>query len=472
MTRLEPFYLRNVVLYLPTLKDLLNFVCINKNAHEVAQSLYINPYSLPVNVLIQKIVKLFPKLETLYIPYTIYENLSFLESLGTFLIELRQTCVVNMIRHSANIIEALSTEWFPKRVRSLHVFNEEVNVLADNISKYTLLTDLVFITNTLSKDNFIKIISHKTLRNVTFNAEASDTDFITRVDFSKMPKTNFNIQIFATNNQDLSDRSVENFSKISPNVKLYIGYLSDIMFDTKYKTKNIKYLPFFSEKSLNRTSLRVLNKNLGEPNLFEFIQKALPTEFQVVRDFTIDDKFTSVIKVDFTKIQEEFFFVGVILRSVQFSEIILPKTVRYILIRSVKGSINTNACRIENIDISDYQNDTFKFECEKLRYFLTDESPVCLLYKGKKVFDTFFIKVGENLPYDIIVKRNSKVVFLRGEEKIGEILFNGWLRLFDTKIVFENVIESFDISNIRTDEIKIFEIQKQISSPFSFVFGE
>ncbi|ELP89537.1 hypothetical protein EIN_218690 [Entamoeba invadens IP1] len=474
MTRLEPFYLRNVVLYLPTLSDLINFVCINKKSCDVSESLYINPFNLPQSIPIQKIVTLFPKLETLYLPYEVDYNLSFLENLGTFIIELRRNYKTPKSQGpSKSVTSLLSTEWFPKRVRKLRIFEQEVHTFADNISKYVQLKTVTFgFKGNDCMEDFMKIITHKTLRTVTFSAAAYHANLISAIDFSDLSDTQFNIQFFAAVNSELSIEDVQKLSKLPPNVCVYISYLSDIILEPLYKTKNITYLPFLSEKELYRTVTKVLNKNLNDKNLFSFIQKALPKELQVVKDFTQQDDKTSVIKVDFTNLKEEFCMEIVVLQEVRFVELIMPKTVKILKMKSVEGAVKALVCKLEDVKIIKHGRDKVEIECENVKKYKCDRSRVDVMYKGKKYLNTFFMAVGEGLSYDISVTQTSKLVFLRKGEKVGQLVFCGKVCLNDTTFVVNDVKESFDLSRIHNNEINTFKINEMRSSPFKLKFGE
>ncbi|ELP86049.1 hypothetical protein EIN_446160, partial [Entamoeba invadens IP1] len=74
MTQLELVYLKNVVLYMTNTSDIILFIFMNKKCKDVVDSMYINPYKLSYYNSVEKIQKLFPALQTLYLTDLITKN--------------------------------------------------------------------------------------------------------------------------------------------------------------------------------------------------------------------------------------------------------------------------------------------------------------------------------------------------------------------------------------------------------------
>ncbi|ELP83646.1 hypothetical protein EIN_008420 [Entamoeba invadens IP1] len=407
--RLEPFYLRNVVLNLPTLLDISNFVCVNHSTNNVTESLYINPFNLPQTVSIRKIIELFPKLETLYLPFELDYDLSFLETLGTFLIEFRRKTLSSTDNcPSEKITSLFETEWFPPRVRYIHIFKKEIPTFAANLSKFVQLKTITmgFYNTTSDSMDFFHILEHRSLRTVIFSADSPTTELLTKFNFSRYSEKQFKIQYFAYGRPTLSTENVAEIFKLSTNVQVYISYISDIIFSSIIQKGKINYLPFFSE--VNCVVAKVYNKCLGSDNIFKLLEKALPKEFRVVEDDIIDFKTTSIINCDLTQFEELNFIEKLTLTNVVFNKITLPFTTKNVVIKNVKGDVIMCKCKLEIILIKNHTGQLSNFECENVKKFDCDKS--CeVTFKGKKYRDTLFVQVGVGLKYDFSVMILTKI---------------------------------------------------------------
>ncbi|ELP91700.1 hypothetical protein EIN_413780, partial [Entamoeba invadens IP1] len=269
--KLEPFYLRNVLLYLKSLSDITNFVCINKMAFEITQSLYINPYSLPITTPIKTILKIFPRLETLFLPMEIYRDLSDLETSGNFLFEFRRCpCDIEGDGLYNHFFDVFSTEWYPKRVRKMYVFRREIQSLSTNIDRFDKLIELIYFSpvRPIYVNDIITILNCFTLRRVTLGIDTSYTRVLEQIDFEKYNKISFYLLINILENIDIDEETITKIRCLPQNVNVHVSFITKKVHTNPF-LKNISLYKF---KTPRCVVTKISNDALGESNLLKYIR--------------------------------------------------------------------------------------------------------------------------------------------------------------------------------------------------------
>ncbi|KAL7721527.1 Uncharacterized protein QTN25_001195 [Entamoeba marina] len=101
MSKLQVVYLMNVVLYMKSFDDLLCFVCVSKDCKDACDGLKINPLydsSRPSVYNIDKIIKFFPKIQTLvlpnwlhYLPNSLIDQLCYIRTTDLFTFQFNKS---------------------------------------------------------------------------------------------------------------------------------------------------------------------------------------------------------------------------------------------------------------------------------------------------------------------------------------------------------------------------------------------
>ncbi|EDR23301.1 hypothetical protein EDI_219200 [Entamoeba dispar SAW760] len=133
--RLENLFLRNVLFYLPNLYEIMKFESVSKSCQIAIVSVYIHPYQLTKKYPFQTIIKIFPKLQTIYFnqPHVIPKRVE-LKNIDNFEIECWN-------EHLGFGI--FSKKWFGNKVRSIHVNKMIANIISLSNINYTKLQKVI-----------------------------------------------------------------------------------------------------------------------------------------------------------------------------------------------------------------------------------------------------------------------------------------------------------------------------------------
>ncbi|ELP83803.1 hypothetical protein EIN_240800, partial [Entamoeba invadens IP1] len=218
MTQLELVFLKNVVLYMATTSDIISFICMNKKCKDVVDSMYINPYKLSYYNSVEKIQKLFPALQTLYLTDLITKNRKLqtdVTHLEIDFLSCSKTFSVYTIQ-SKNIIE---------KIRKLRIKFYNLDCLTSDVEMFQNLQDLfvdlsMFTAN--SNDQLFEMIGHRTLRRVILTIYASQLEVLSKFDYSKHPLTDYVFIVIEMDLDDIKENSKVTQKKLQyRNVKIY-----------------------------------------------------------------------------------------------------------------------------------------------------------------------------------------------------------------------------------------------------------
>ncbi|ELP89122.1 hypothetical protein EIN_484440 [Entamoeba invadens IP1] len=198
--------------------DIISFICMNKKYKDVVDSMYINPYKLSYYNSVEKIQKLFPALQTLYLTDLITKNrklqtdvthleIDFLSCSKTFLF---------IQFNKKNIIE---------KIRKLRIKFYNLDCLTSDVEMFQNLQDLfvdlsMFTAN--SNDRLFEMIGHRTLRRVILTIYASQLEVFSKFDYSKHPLTDYVFIVIEMDLDDIKENSKVTQKKLQyRNVKIY-----------------------------------------------------------------------------------------------------------------------------------------------------------------------------------------------------------------------------------------------------------
>ncbi|KAL7720719.1 F-box domain-containing protein [Entamoeba marina] len=135
LSTLENVYLKNVMFYLDSLQDVFHFEMVSKSCSIAIQTAFINTYKLSLTVSFEKILRIFPSLQTFYCTNCLKKMLKKQSTLLP-LIEVGKWQVTKM-----NFNNVFTTLWFASKVRKLTINCNNKQVL-DNLKSYTQLNTI------------------------------------------------------------------------------------------------------------------------------------------------------------------------------------------------------------------------------------------------------------------------------------------------------------------------------------------
>ncbi|ELP89974.1 hypothetical protein EIN_302430 [Entamoeba invadens IP1] len=454
---LEFVFLKNVVLYLETINDVIKFLMINKKLRSVVESMYINTYNLSSSTTIEKILKIFPNLDTLYIN-SIMSPICTLSDTSIPLIE------ANKSMSSSSLVESMNSNWFPSKVRKIHVSWKEIEALGINASCFTQLKS-VFIDFTFNEDysSYLpKIYNIKSLEKVIVLFPESIKRDVANYDFSTRRDVDF-IFVMFYDECSLVRTSVESgithhvpLHLLPDNVKVYSQFLSQDVLDYAYH-----FIPKFSKKVGEFQNIICVSPNLSEHN--ELIEKTMKTCYVdcvqfVGIDISSYEKYTKTNKEDpFLK----FNYIdiktirGIWIKYVSLGKITLPQNLKILTLQNVNGISLENEINTEEIYIENYSGKPLKVNYKNLKKFLCMNSMryISFFDNNQKltnfrfdwdVCDYFLVKNKGN-SFKIEIEKENKVI---SQIKTSSFeLVNGCLTL--------NECDGFTLTKISLNELKM-----------------
>ncbi|KAL7713191.1 F-box domain-containing protein [Entamoeba marina] len=157
-TKLENMFLKNVMFYLITDEDVVNFMLVSKNCALAITTAYINPYYLTNYLSFEKILDMFPSLETFYCVHCL-QLMKKKQSKSLPLIEIGKWTSTER-----TINKVFSTVWFSSKIKRMTITR---NVDCDMLQpkNFTQLQHLSVEFSAIHRSkNFSDFINLKTLK--------------------------------------------------------------------------------------------------------------------------------------------------------------------------------------------------------------------------------------------------------------------------------------------------------------------
>ncbi|ELP92944.1 hypothetical protein EIN_078720 [Entamoeba invadens IP1] len=458
MVHLEQVFMKNVILYLETMKDVFNFMFINKSSLTAVQTMYINTYKASMTSSIEDILRFFPKLQTLYFS-SFSNNLKKLSSNDIPLIE------VGTNTNPKTLINTLKTKWFPPKVRTLRIQSQQIEAIAKNIDQYEQLQFLIIdYSSIINPLTMLKVVSLNTLKKVYIYGNSDAISQFNEFDFKKHYKTTY-VFVMAFSMFLFQQPNLENFKRCPPNVQIYVQYISK-------ETECWDYIPQFCNNneifggryvypiyiiSDSTTSSQliadVMNKTLHEilticvPKINNFVNYQ-PQEI----NWKVNEvpKIIDLINLDLIK--------EITLTNALFDSLVFPRKIEKVDIQNVSGNIEMKECKPIKFSIVNYTGNQLIFNDERLQYFACQDcaNKVSVLHNNKLYNNKFFLDVQKytnfnvvqiDMPQIVVFEKNTEVLF---EAKMGSLaytpLFLSILKLENDIILPNFSYEIFDFN--------------------------
>ncbi|KAL7716970.1 Uncharacterized protein QTN25_005563 [Entamoeba marina] len=230
MVHLENIFVKNVLFYLTTIQDIMNFEMVSKNCQMAIQTVFINPFTLSETVHLTTINKIFPNLQTFFITNTV-DSVKKRDGNDLPIIECGSTFSFD---RDARLF---STVWFPPKLRKVVINNMNVlRTITDNISRYEQLQEVsirataTFNYYTKGKRNLyngggsgITIDLLKKISKIKYIEEGA---LLESGIFENKPYISFVIVMwkYDNSNTNISNDGDVTFGRVPTNVKYYFSY--------------------------------------------------------------------------------------------------------------------------------------------------------------------------------------------------------------------------------------------------------
>ncbi|ELP89077.1 hypothetical protein EIN_447080 [Entamoeba invadens IP1] len=465
MVVLESVFLKNVILYIPTIEDVFQFILINNKCLSSVKSMYVNSYKLSLKSPIEKILLFFPNIETLY--FNSYSTR--MKKIDTNSIPIVE---MNLQSYSSGVSQLFKTKWFPPKIRKMRIIAQEMEMVYTNYTAFEQLKELVITCSSVSSDNtpYERIICHDTLQKVTFVLTLAGVPYIVKLDFKKMKNTKFVIiltpQSFSDDYVDLST-----LSNLPENVTVYTTFLYN----------NLKHTEFIGDgldlwKSVIPNQLMVLQDFSGDVSVIEEkMRLSLVTKVHV---FGFKENFSSAFYTEHIKINNANINLETcdcikeieILRC-DIDELILPTNVEVIKINEVTGNVVSKQCAPREIIVSNYTGTVIKFSEKKLRNLNLQQVNDTVEIVGKMTESNANL-IDVNMKYNMLFSENNvKKFVLKKDDVVSKEFAAKFLFVTQKEISFGDFLEDVDFSVLDFDNLDI-SLNEQNLALVSIKFGD
>ncbi|ELP84094.1 hypothetical protein EIN_502070 [Entamoeba invadens IP1] len=492
MVFLESFFLKNVILYLESLDDVLNFMLINRTCCQSVQTLYITPYRITQTNNILDVMDYFPSLETMYLhtPKT-----AILRSVGKEVPNF-EIWVPKPYSSFSNLFE---TKWLPPKIKKLRVSYPDFLSVAKNFSVYHNLKELSLdLFNIQSRDLQIcgALLSLQTLRRVVLYIPLSALDHFLSLNCVARKEVNFVFvvlkqfcQIKTTPNE--TDFHPQNFKKNCENVKVFFQFLSE-------ETVDFDFLPITESQQFyiegENTGLFVCSEMANQVDLIQRrIDEGLFTRvvlYQTKERYTLAVMKKQILKrvtADLSSIINVKTFV---VTHVKVRNFIFPKCVEHVSISDVTGSFTIESKKVKTFKLCCSRVDVFNLCVDNIRTLDIEGGEVVILHRNNIFNNTFVVdlekteyfrfEVGKGLPKVLTFviendgKRMSEVKArsLKFVKEEGRLNVGGPVGDINLEHINLSVLNITGVVEIKNNEEEINNIRIGTIGKASFFKGE
>ncbi|EDR23114.1 hypothetical protein EDI_258810, partial [Entamoeba dispar SAW760] len=454
MVHLENVFLKNVLLYLPTLKDVGRFAQVCKSCEEAINTIYVNPYELTIHHSFDEIIPLFPNLQTFYVRrcperlYKISANDIPLIEIGEWSESLQPTQVFN-------------TKWFCSKIRKLRM--TDFFYMKDTIKHpeyFTQLQELVILNNN-DLNIIIKLLKLPTLKKVIIFCGMKEFQELSELfDFNKYKQINFVI-IFV-----LTEYSCKNTKLIEINYNQFINckFYTRIFTNLTINLPSLPSLPYEKSYGYNqRDAIDTINNNeilneiyinndtIIKNNIYSALIKQIWKEYELNT-------------IDLTKL---YIHSGIINAQKQNLVIIIPPNLKSLKVFNCQSSIDISKCHLKEIQFRDYKGKPLEVNDDNLEVFEINSSQQVKWYHNGTLLkqDEIFLDANKITSFKITysnhfindLNNNTKTIVFKYNDK--ETILNK-IQFFDFEgyyIDFSCVNKQIDFSEYPFDSINIQE---------------
>ncbi|EDR24886.1 hypothetical protein EDI_026200 [Entamoeba dispar SAW760] len=354
MVHLENIFLKNVLLYLPTLKDIGKFAQICKSCEEVINTIYVNPYNLTLYQSFDKIIRIFPNLQTLYLrrcPEKLYK----ISTNNIPLIEIGRWSEIS------KPTKVFDTKWFCSKIRKLRInINFSIKFELKHPEYFTQLQELI-ILNDINLNTTIKLFKLSSLKKVIIFCSINKLYEISELfNFNQNKQINFIIILYQngfTNNNLLNQIDYNEFINCTFYTRIF-----------NKSTINFPYLPLLPYEpeilmNFNNNNYDIIIESNILDKINQINEIVLKNNIQKVLIENILNDFEGT-KIDLTTLYIE--FLSIIEIKKQNLNIIFPPNLKSLTIKYCDASIDISKCHLTNLILNNYQGKSIEIHDENL----------------------------------------------------------------------------------------------------------
>ncbi|BFU25421.1 hypothetical protein CL6EHI_131460 [Entamoeba histolytica] len=468
MTHLENVFLKNVLLYLPTLKDVGRFAQVSKSCEEAINTIYVNPYELTIHHSFDEIIPLFPNLQTFYVRrcpsrlYKITANDIPLIEVGGWNEQSKQTQVFN-------------TKWFCSKIRKIRIDGYYCKKVIEKHPNYFIQLQELVVMNGIDINALIQLFELPTLKKVIIICSIGEFQLLSKsFDFNKHNQINFIIIFIITysNTNILNQMDYNQFI----NCRFYTRTINKSTMNCPY----LPILPYESQFLIDNCDMTIesdvfnkineINEIIVKNNLQNILIKNVLNDYEGNR-------------IDLTPLSIESLSIQDVEK--QNVDIIIPPHLKSLIINSCKASIDISKCHLKKIIISNYQGKVMDIYDDKLEVFQNNSNEEVtwyhnntLLKKNEIYVDTnkitsfktgyiyYFININNNNNYNNNNNASKTIIFKCNDKeiKINEV----YEFSFENKHLYcslGNIQEldfgeyTFDSFNVTSGKIKYLKVK-------------
>ncbi|ELP84144.1 hypothetical protein EIN_342690, partial [Entamoeba invadens IP1] len=388
MPQLQSVFLKNVLLYLETLDDILNFMLVSRICNESVQTMYINSYKLSQHNAILDILDYFPSLETMFIdsPKT-----GISSAVGREIPTLEFT----LLNPNYKLSKILTSKWLPSKLKRLKVVLHTFSDLPSDFSVYENLTEVSIDVLYIYQNNkqFIEsILSQKSLKKVVLYFSYKFLVHLLDFDYSTRKDVHFTFVVNDENNY-IGQKSTKPFDfkiiKLFPkNVNIFFTFLSN-------ETADCVYVPFHSRPFYNKTLINQLRLIEDAANNTELVAKYLEStliESVVMCNSAERRNIRYELKDPISANYFEFENVKEIeISDFMLDNFVLPKNTRKVCLKNVGGVLEMSKCKVESFEMTFCDLKSLVLDDEKITHFDIHNTEISLVHKSKNIVTLFIL---------------------------------------------------------------------------------
>ncbi|EDR30203.1 hypothetical protein EDI_255900 [Entamoeba dispar SAW760] len=354
MVHLENVFLKNVLLYLPTLKDVGRFTQVCKSCEEAINTIYVNPYELTIHHSFDEIIPVFPNLQTFYVRrcperlYKISANDIPLIEIGRWNETSKQTKVFN-------------TKWFCSKIRKLRISIDFcMKFQLKHPEYFTQLQELVILNNN-DLNIITKLLELPTLKKVIIFCNISEFQkYFEKVEFNKYKQINFIIILneygFTINNllKQIDYSQFVNctfYTRIFNKSTINLPYLPLLPYENKFLIKFKKQNNTVTIESDVLDKINEINEIIVKGEIQNVIIENILKEFEGNQ---FDLTTLPIESLSITKVKKQSLII------------IIPPNLKSLTINSCKSSIDISKCHLKKLVLNNYHGKLIEIHDDNL----------------------------------------------------------------------------------------------------------
>ncbi|EKE38221.1 hypothetical protein ENU1_173100 [Entamoeba nuttalli P19] len=455
MIHLENVFLKNVLLYLPTLKDVGRFAQVSKSCEEAINTIYVNPYELTIHHSFDEIIPLFPNLQTFYVRrcpsrlYKITANDIPLIEVGGWNERSKQTKVFD-------------TKWFCSKIRKIRIdFDFSMKVQLKHPNYFIQLQELVIIRS-IDFNIIKKLIDLPTLKKVIIICNILEIqEYLEKINVNKHKQINFIIilnEYRFTNTNLLKQIDFSQFvncrfyTRIFNKSTISLHYLPLLPYENKFliNFKNYNNTVYIESDILDK--IEQINEIINKNNIQNVIIENILNNYEGNR---IDLTSFGIESLSIQKVEKQSLII------------VIPPNLKSLTIKHCKASIDISKCYLKKLILNYYQGKSIDINDDKLEKIEINSSQEIKWYHNSILLKENNIYVDTNKITSTIISYCNN--FINVENNNNNNLQTIYFKYNDKETVLNNIQfftlrnKNMELWNYEGKEIDFCEF------PFSYI---